>query len=106
MRRGDIEIRIRGGRFADLDAPQLLGLMSDLARRFPGRELVKARATSFILRQKPETTPCHPKSSPQTSTATPPDSPTTEPGSSATSIPSRMPREPEEACESSQDSTD
>lgn len=50
MRAGDIEIRIRGARFADVDGSRLLEAVAKVAALFPGTRLEKVGPTSFLLR--------------------------------------------------------
>lgn len=70
MQRGDIEIRIRGARFADVTPEQLLEMVRSVMRIYPNTDLVSTRATAFVLRPrkpKPEA-PC-PTSSRTSNTA-------------------------------------
>lgn len=60
MQRGDIEIRIRGARFADVDADKLGRMVSELAKLWPGTRLITVRANYFVLRPKSTETSCTP----------------------------------------------
>lgn len=50
MHAGDIEIRIRGARFADVDGSRLLEAVAKVAALFPGTRLEKVGPTYFLLR--------------------------------------------------------
>jgi hypothetical protein len=100
MRRGDIEIRIKGARFSDVDADKLLQMVRDVAKLWPGTELIATHPTYFVLRprKKPEVT-CPPTPSPPSNTETSAASPDMPIASAITTTRSNTPVVPAKACE-------